>query len=360
MGFVIFVLIALTGKTTLLDVLAGRKNTGTISGHMSVNGSPKEEHSFRKVMAYVEQFDSLNPTDTAREAIEFSAMLRLPLDTPADSRASWVQNVIDMLELNPIENHIVGRGASGFSFEQRKRLSIGVELAANPSILFLDEPTTGLDSRAAQVTIRSIKRVASSGRSVVCTIHQPSVYIFNSFDSLLLLRRGGQTVYYGDLGENCVDLISYFESVPEVTPCGRQNPAVWMLDLIGAGTGSGSGPVVDFHEYYKKSTLCQINTVKVNALSTAGDQADNSNDKEKNHAETTSDASNAYWVQFIALLKRGTTAYWRNPDYNFVRMVISIIIALIFGSAFANYEYTTDVDTISLAAVMYITSLFLG
>ena len=178
------------GKTTLLDVLAGRKNTGTIKGAISVNGSPKEEKSFRKVMAYVEQFDSLSPNDTAREAIEFSAWLRLPPDTPTESRLAWVESVIDMLELRPLENRLIGSNASGFSFEQRKRLSIGVELAANPSILFLDEPTSGLDSRAAQVVIRSIKRVASSGRSVVCTIHQPSVFIFNSFESLLLLRRG--------------------------------------------------------------------------------------------------------------------------------------------------------------------------
>mmetsp|Transcript_6808 Transcript_6808/g.11284 ORF Transcript_6808/g.11284 Transcript_6808/m.11284 type:complete len:1439 (+) Transcript_6808:110-4426(+) len=352
------------GKTTLLDVLAGRKNTGTVSGLISVNGAPKEEKAFRKVMAYVEQFDSLSPADTAREAVEFSAALRLPANTTAESRAAWVESIIDMLELGPIEHMVVGTGQAGFSFEQRKRLSIAVELAANPSILFLDEPTSGLDSRSAQVAIRSIKRVAASGRSVVCTIHQPSVFIFNSFESLLLLRRGGQTVFYGDLGEKSTNLIKYFEGAPGVVPCGRHNPATWMLDLIGAGTG-GSSSFVDFHQYYQNSNLCEVNTARVDALCTTRVDHNSTMDEDNiqsqfDDQENIDDSRASIGTQFILLLKRGYTSYWRNPSYNLVRMIISIVIALLFASAYADYTYTTDVDTISLAAVIYVTSLFVG
>lgn len=103
------------------------------------------------------------------------------------------------------------------SFEQRKRVSIGIELAANPTILFLDEPTTGLDSRAAQVVIRNIRKIAASGRTVICTIHQPSTPIFFSFDSLLLLRKGGQTVYFGELGQESQNLIEFMEQAPNVS-----------------------------------------------------------------------------------------------------------------------------------------------
>jgi ABC-type multidrug transport system ATPase subunit len=348
------------GKTTLLDVLAGRKNTGTVTGLLSVNGAPKDEKAFRKVMAYVEQFDSLCPTDTAREAIEFSAALRLPAETDVESRMAWVESIIDMLELGPIENRVVGKGKSGFSFEQRKRLSIAVELAANPSILFLDEPTSGLDSRAAQVAIRSIKRVAASGRSVVCTIHQPSVFIFNSFESLLLLKRGGQTVFYGDLGEDCNQLISYFESAPGVSPCGRHNPATWMLDVIGAGTGVTSDSNVDFHHFYKNSDLCRLNTTKVDALCSVRENDGTSTPDGNGRIADYDDSRPSTGTQFLLLLKRGYSSYWRNPNYNLVRMIISVIIALLFASAYANYKYTTDVDTISLAAVIYITSLFIG
>jgi ABC-type lipoprotein export system ATPase subunit len=133
------------GKTTLLDVLSGRKNTGVVKGSIFVNGNPKEEHSFRKNMGYVEQFDSLSPMETARDAIEFSAALRLPRGTTVEERETWVNSVLVMLELIPLENTLIGTETTGgMSFEQKKRVSIGVELAANPSILFLDEPTTGI------------------------------------------------------------------------------------------------------------------------------------------------------------------------------------------------------------------------
>lgn len=207
------------GKTTLLDVLSLRKNTGTVKGEIFVNGLTIDKHHFHRIVGYVEQFDSLSPHDTAREAIEFSAALRLATTIDSMQRAKWVNLVLQMLELNPLENTLVGSVLTGgMSFEQKKRLSIGIELAANPAMLFLDEPTTGLDSRAALVVMRNIRRVAQSGRTIVCTIHQPSVSIFTAFDSLLLLKRGGQTVYFGDIGTNCEALISYFHAIPNVRP----------------------------------------------------------------------------------------------------------------------------------------------
>lgn len=127
------------GKTTLLDVLSGRKNTGVIRGSIAVNGKPKDEHKFRHAMGYVEQFDTLCPHDTACECIEFAAALRLPEETTREVRQEWVTSVLSMLELTPLENTLIGSETEGgMSFEQKKRVSIGVELAANPAILFLD------------------------------------------------------------------------------------------------------------------------------------------------------------------------------------------------------------------------------
>lgn len=123
------------GKTTLLDVLSGRKTTGVITGDVILNGKPKNDHTFRKLIGYVEQFDTLSPQDTAREAIAFSAAMRLPRGIVADS---WVTSVLAMLELTTIEDTMIGTMESGgMSFEQRKRVSMGVEVAANPAILFL-------------------------------------------------------------------------------------------------------------------------------------------------------------------------------------------------------------------------------
>jgi energy-coupling factor transporter ATP-binding protein EcfA2 len=293
-----------------------------------------------------------------------------------------------MLELTPIENTMIGNEeVSGLSFEQKKRVSIAVELAANPSVLFLDEPTTGLDSRAAQVVIRCIKRVASSGRTVVCTIHQPSAVIFEAFDSLLLLRRGGQTVYFGELGEHSCHMVSYLEGVPNVSP--RQpgtNPSTWMLEVIGAGTSGGANAnVIDFHAYYLQSALCAVNTARVDALvTTALSPADLESGNLVVVKEGTEcgfvpvlcgtvhdllpdgDAIPAhtynasYVTQFRVLMYRFLLAYWRSPTYNFVRMVVSVVIALIFSSTYADQKYTTNVDVIARVAVVYVTLLFMG
>ncbi|KAJ1423367.1 P-loop containing nucleoside triphosphate hydrolase protein, partial [Ochromonadaceae sp. CCMP2298] len=348
------------GKTTLLDVLAGRKNTGTVRGGIYVNGK-KRDRDFRHLMGYVEQFDSLSPNDTAREAVEFSAALRLPAGTPADVRAAWVTSVLTLLELLPLEHTLVGSQlAGGMSFEQKKRVSIALELAANPAVLFLDEPTSGLDSRAAQ----------------------PSSAIFEAFDRLLLLQRGGQTVFFGELGTLSCNLVQYFEAVPGVAPKAlQQNPSVYALETIGAGTG-GAGVTVDFHRHYLQSALCQANSTQVGALSGEEGEEEEDVDVESGRAQSSvgsvvvpsvlpwmtaikhhsvhAQYNAPHRVQFQLLMWRFLLSYWRSPSYNFARMVVSLVIALIFSSTFADQHYSTEVDVISRVALIYITVLFMG
>lgn len=300
---------------------------------------------------------------TARENIEFSAALRLSSAISSEQRHQWVNAVLEMLELLPLENTLVGTiEMGGMSFEQRKRVSIGVELAANPSILFLDEPTTGLDSRAAQVIIRNIRTVAASGRCVVCTIHQPSTPIFFSFDSLLLLKKGGQTVYFGDLGKDCVELIKYFEQVPGVPPIRhRQNPAVWMLEIIGAGTSAATNDT-DFHAQYNHSGLCEANDIHLKGLIKDPNDPEYTSTREsmKMNEMPTKGFNATYWTQFTWIGYRTMTTYWRTPVYNLMRFVINIIFALVFGSAYPNFSYNDNVSLVSLSAVIYITTMFCG
>eukprot|EP01038_Epipyxis_sp_PR26KG_P004915 gene4915-6878_t len=346
------------GKTTLLDVLSGRKNTGVVKGEMFINGSPKEDHYFRRIMAYVEQFDSLSPHDTAREAIEFSAALRLSSDVTFEQREAWVNSVLLMLELKPLEKTMIGLlDQGGMSFEQRKRVSIGVELASNPSILFLDEPTTGLDSRAAQVVTRCIRRVAASGRSIVCTIHQPSIPIFNAFDSLLLLKRGGQIVFFGQLGDNSQYLVEYFSASPTAPRIkDRQNPASWMLEVIGAGTAATIS-TTDYHEFYKASELCAVNNIQTNSLC---NRELTDEEKEKAAKSTVHHFNASYFMQFKHLSYKIFLSYWRTPSYNLTRFFINAVIGLIFASAYVNQNYDTQNGCISRAAVMFVTVLFCG
>ena len=146
-----------------------------------------------------------------------------------------------LVELTPLRQGLVGLpGVSGLSTEQRKRLTIAVELVANPSIIFMDEPTSGLDARAAAIVMRTVRNTVDTGRTVVCTIHQPSIDIFEAFDEvrdqrfsnhnfliifrtyisksvlylqLFLLKLGGEEIYVGPLGRHSCHLINYFEVV---------------------------------------------------------------------------------------------------------------------------------------------------
>lgn len=162
------------GKTTLLDVLAQRKTEGTIHGEVLVDGRPLPV-SFQRSAGYCEQLDVHEPYATVREALEFSALLRQNRETPRAEKLAYVDTIIDLLELRDLEHTLIGRVGAGLSVEQRKRVTIGVELVSKPSILiFLDEPTSGLDGQAAFNTVRFLRKLADIGQAVLVTIHQPS------------------------------------------------------------------------------------------------------------------------------------------------------------------------------------------
>ncbi|CAK0784035.1 hypothetical protein CVIRNUC_007238 [Coccomyxa viridis] len=256
------------GKTTLMDVLAGRKTGGLVRGSITVDGHPKVHETFRRIASYVEQFDIHSPGATVHEALLFSAQLRLIGVSKPDAR-KFVDEVMDLMELSSLKGSLVGLpGHSGLSVEQRKRLTIGVELVANPSVVFMDEPTSGLDARAAAIVMRTVRNTVNTGRTVVCTIHQPSIDIFEAFDELLLLKRGGRTIYCGPTGHESQQLVAYFaskkgvEALPEGT-----NPASWMLEVTSLGSEAKLG--VDFADVYAGSQLARDNDAMVQELQTA-------------------------------------------------------------------------------------------
>jgi ABC-type multidrug transport system ATPase subunit/ABC-type multidrug transport system permease subunit len=340
------------GKTTLMDVLSLRKASGEVTGDIRVNGHPQESRSFRRMTGYVEQFDEQSPQLTIRETVEFSAKMRLEESIPKETKLKFVEHVLEMLELDEIGDFIVGNDNGGLSFEQRKRLSIAVELASNPSCIFLDEPTSGLDARAASIVMRSLRRIANSGIAVVATIHQPSVAIFNSFDSLLLLKRGGETVFFGELGDESYNLIEYLESYPATSPIKKgENPATWMLTAIGAGS-SGTN---DF-DYAKAYTHSPLSSDCVNKIDSMNGEVT----EEGRITFPTKYATSARY-QSIQVYKRLSKIYWRSPGYNRVRLLVSGIVALLFGSVFASQRVPqNEGDMNSRVTSIYITMLFLG
>ena len=216
------------GKTTLLDVLASRKNIGVITGDVLVDGI-KPGTAFQRGTSYAEQLDVHESTQTVREALRFSALLRQPIEVPEAEKYAYVEEVISLLEMEDIADAIIGSPESGLAVEQRKRVTIGVELAAKPELLlFLDEPTSGLDSQSAFNIVRFLKKLAGAGQAILCTIHQPNAALFENFDRLLLLQRGGQTVYFGDIGKDACVLIDYLRRHGAECPPDA-NPAEYML-----------------------------------------------------------------------------------------------------------------------------------
>ncbi|CAJ1922092.1 unnamed protein product [Sphenostylis stenocarpa] len=243
------------GKTTLMDVLAGRKSGGYVGGNITISGYQKKQETFARISGYCEQNDIHSPHVTVYESLLYSAWLRLSPDINDQTRKMFIEEVMELVELKPLRYALVGfPGVNGLSIEQRKRLTIAVELVANPSIIFMDEPTSGLDARAAAIVMRTVRNTVDTGRTVVCTIHQPSIDIFESFDELLLLKQGGQAIYVGPLGRRSSNLISYFEGIQGVSKIrDGYNPATWMLEVTSSAKELELG--IDFAEVYKNSEL---------------------------------------------------------------------------------------------------------
>lgn len=342
------------GKTTLMDVLAGRKTGGYIEGDIRISGFPKKQETFARISGYCEQSDIHSPQVTVRESLIFSAFLRLPKEVSKEEKMIFVDEVMELVELDNLKDAIVGLpGITGLSTEQRKRLTIAVELVANPSIIFMDEPTSGLDARAAAIVMRTVRNTVDTGRTVVCTIHQPSIDIFEAFDELLLMKRGGQVIYSGPLGRNSHKIIEYFEAIPQVPKIKEKyNPATWMLEV--SSIAAEIRLEMDFAEHYKSSSLYQRNKALVKELSTPPPGAKD--------LYFLTQYSQSIWGQFKSCIWKQWWTYWRSPDYNLVRFSFTLAAALLVGTIFwkvgTKRENTNDLTMI--IGAMYAAVLFVG
>ncbi|RBR24283.1 uncharacterized protein FIESC28_02773 [Fusarium coffeatum] len=313
------------GKTTLLDVLAQRKTEGTIHGSVLVDGRPISV-SFQRSAGYVEQLDVHEPLATVREALEFSALLRQPSDVSKEDKLRYVDTIVDLLELNDLEHTLVGRPGNGLSVEQRKRLTIGVELVAKPSILiFLDEPTSGLDGQAAYNTIRFLRKLSAAGQAILVTIHQPSAQLFRQFDTLLLLAKGGKTVYFGDIGDNASTIKSYFGR--HGAPCSPEaNPAEHMIDVV-----SGNGPAShnkDWNKIWLESPEHDALTKELDHMvEDALSQPSRANDDGREFAAS-------MWTQVKLVTHRMNVSLFRNTEYIYNKLAMHVLLAFLNGFTF--------------------------
>ncbi|XP_061343406.1 pleiotropic drug resistance protein 1-like isoform X2 [Gastrolobium bilobum] len=342
------------GKTTLMDVLAGRKTGGYIGGNITISGYPKKQETFARISGYCEQNDIHSPYVTVYESLLYSAWLRLSAEINAETRKMFIEEVMELVELKPLRNAMVGLpGVNGLSTEQRKRLTIAVELVANPSIIFMDEPTSGLDARAAAIVMRAVRKIVDTGRTVVCTIHQPSIDIFESFDELFLMKRGGQEIYVGPLGHHSSHLISYFEGIQGVhTIVDGYNPATWMLEVTTSAKEMELG--IDFAEVYKNSELHGRNKALIKELSTPAPGSED--------LYFPSQYSRSFFTQCMACLWKQHWSYWRNNLYTALRFLYTTAVSVLFGSIYWNLgsKIKKQQDLFNAMGSMYAAVLLLG
>ncbi|KAK7466063.1 Multidrug resistance protein [Stygiomarasmius scandens] len=320
------------GKTTLLDTLASRLTMGVVTGDMFVDGHQRDS-SFQRKTGYVQQQDLHLQTSTVREALIFSARLRQPRDTPDSEKVAYVDEVIRLLGMEEYADAVVGVPGEGLNVEQRKRLTIGVELAAKPQLLlFLDEPTSGLDSQTAWSICTLLRKLANSGQAILCTIHQPSALLFQEFDRLLFLARGGRPVYFGDIGKNSQTLISYFES-QGAHPCPADaNPAEWMLEVTGAAPGAVAAR--DYAEAWRESNEYQQVKKELARKRELGKLKPVVDAETKKNSPEYAEFAAPFWTQFKLCVFRVFQQYWRTPSYIYAKVTLTTLASLFIGFTF--------------------------
>lgn len=232
------------GKTTFLSAVAGKAVGCTVNGMILVNGKTVSIHSYRRIIGFVPQDDIVHGNLTVEENLWFSARCRLSADLPKPDKVLIVERVIDSLGLQAVRGSLVGtvekRGISG---GQRKRVNVGIELVMEPSLLFLDEPTSGLDSSSSQLLLRTLRREALEGVNICMVVHQPSYTLFQTFDDLILLAKGGLTAYHGPVKK----VEDYFCNLGIVVP-ERVNPPDYYIDILEGMVKTSSSSGVSYTE----------------------------------------------------------------------------------------------------------------
>jgi ABC-type multidrug transport system ATPase subunit len=307
-------------------VLAGRLDFGTLTGTIHLDGTPLPK-SFRRRMGYVQQQDVHLPSQTVREALWMTAHLRRSPSIPVDEKDAYVEQVIDMLDMQEFADALIGVPGAGLNLEQRKRVSMGIELAAKPDILFLDEPTSGLDGQSAISMIQLLKKLSRSGQTILCTIHQPAAAVIEVFDNLLLLVKGGRVVYEGPLGDRCLIALNYFARFAE--PCDpSRNPAEYFLDTVGAS--SRFNVTTDWAQIWSGSSERRARDSKLQRLS--------------NESTMETSRSGIYATslknQFAVILRRTWLWYWREPEYFSAKLWMNVANGLLNGLTFLNIPNT--------------------
>ncbi|XP_059131296.1 ATP-binding cassette sub-family G member 3-like [Peromyscus eremicus] len=321
-------------RSWLLDVLASRKDPRGLSGDILINGKPRPAN-FKCTSGYVPQNDVVMPTVTVRDNIEFSAALRLPVKVTRDERRRRIDEVLELLHLDKVAN------VQPSSKELKKRTSIAMELVAEHPILFLDDPTTGLDLRTTIDVISVLRRMSMRGRTIIFSINQPQYTIFRFFDSLTLVA-SGKVMYHGPAHES----LEYFISKGYKYDS-HNNPADFFLDIINGGFSAILDTEEDGHHAHKYTELSgrqhQVTEKLANMYAQSSLYREMRTELDPLLGEQRAGRSSAleqitcvtpFWNQLRWNISHLFKNYWGFPDVTMSQTILTIIVAVLMGITF--------------------------
>lgn len=292
------------GKSTLLNVLAGYKHTGA-NEQICVNGKTRNLREFKKSSCYIMQEDLVQPKLTVSEAMRFSVDLKLGKSITAKEKLSAVNEILEILRLTNAKNTVMERLSGG----ERKRLSIALELVHNPPVIFLDEPTTGLDELSSSQCIDLLQSLARLGRTVVCSIHTPSARIFAKFDHVYVVA-AGQCSYRGSTD----GVIPFLRQVGLDCPK-HYNPADFVVEASSGDYGI---------EFIERMVACVDTKLPILPIS-----------RSIQHFELERKIAKIPWFeQFVTLFKRMALQFYRNRNYMYLKIFLHIFLGFIIGGLF--------------------------
>ncbi|XP_068177969.1 broad substrate specificity ATP-binding cassette transporter ABCG2d [Antennarius striatus] len=328
-----------SGKSSFMDILAARKHPSGLSGEVLIDKMPQPPN-FKCLSGYVVQDDVVMGTLTVRENLRFSAALRLPTSVPQSEKETRVTQLIEELGLTMVADCRVGTELTrGISGGERKRTNIGMELIIDPSVLFLDEPTTGLDASTANSVLLLLKRMANHGRTIIMSIHQPRYSIYRLFDSLTLLVNG-RMVYHGP----ATNALDYFASNGYLCEP-HNNPADFFLDIINGHSISTSKT-----EMQKNLDSEEVVSSKQSIEERLVEEYNNSSYYSHTRAELecivkekgcfsysqshTTTYNSSFFHQLRWVLKRTFQNEMLNPQTSVAQLGVNILLAVIVGAIY--------------------------
>ncbi|XP_026314727.1 ATP-binding cassette sub-family G member 1-like isoform X2 [Hyposmocoma kahamanoa] len=315
------------GKSTLLNILAGYVSNG-VNGRILVNGQTRDMRVFKKLSSYIMQDDLVQPRLTVGESMAIAADLKLGNELGKAEKELIVEEILQTLGLLEHKNTRTERLSGG----QSKRLSVALELVSNPPVIFLDEPTTGLDVVSVRQLVVLLRLLSRQGRTIVCTVHQPSASLFALFDRVYVLARG-MCCYQGAAPL----LVPYLTEIGHVCPT-THNPADFVLETL---LGDSEAPAM-LSELCQNGQLCR----KLDRMTTRGGRKPVLRSDESiqrifvEHVAKENlqklEFPTTFLTQFIILSKRMFVQNKRNELALWIQLAHHVISAVLLGSIFFN------------------------